>query len=443
MTTAELIDALKRKDDVTPLLVGVNKKILYQRQVLIALQCNYTPENLNAFEQHGFELKDVNPGSIWTPGVDAEFFKTYLHVVRDHMDQKRSESIANSFIATLCFEIFSEYTHSHNLFEQYLKLFEHVLDVFGDSYLYSLRSAHIYYDYGAHWGEQHWKFYNTYCTKSLEWDTHLCDAYERPLSDKKLQENLLNFVSQDPKLSSFWKTLENESLQRQKIFEEFLPQLEGGRAVGGRLPFLRPHFDEANLDVVDLKLLWDFDANTVVNKEIDHVLGFDLQQVYQYTGLRFYHFARLNSFVPKLVFPSFQHQQIANLNKIAQDLDPKIIFDLLQHHLTRRDFLESASVSDVRHLLKHVAWVHWRDEVGNTFAHLLLGFSQQKKHSWVRLIGAHYPQWMETKNTAGFTPRDVLAQDCGEGDLELYDKMLLRNSIKKMRRKKHSNKRKI
>lgn len=442
MTTEDLIAALKRKDDVTPLLVGVNKKVLYQRQVLNALQCNYTPENLNAFEQHGFELKTMTAGSIWAPGVDLEFFKKYLHVVRDHMDKKISDEIAHFFTATLCFEIFSQYTHTHNLFEQYLKLFEHTVDVFGETHLYSLRCTSVYYDYGEHWEDKHWRFYNTYCTKSLEWDTHLCEAYERPLNDRKLQENLLAFVSQDTKLSTLWNTLEIESLQRQKICEEFLPQLDGGRAVDGRLPFLRTHL-ESDPNIIPLKLLWDFDANTVVNMEIDKVLGFDLQQVYQYTGLRFHHFSRLNDFIPKLVFPSFQHQQIANLTNIAQSLEPKTIFDLLQNPLTRRNFLEEARVSDVRHLLKHIEWVDWRDEVGNTFAHLLLGFSQHKKQSWVRLIGAHYQQWMETQNIAGFTPRDVLAQNCGEGELELYDKTLLRNSIKGVRRKKQQKKRKI
>lgn len=442
MATDDLIAALKRKDDVGPLLLSLDKKILHQRQVLIALQCHYTLENLNAFEQNGFELKDVAPSSIWTAGVDPEFFKKYLLVVRDHMDTKRSDGIAHSFIATLCFQIFSEHTHTHNLFEQYLTLFEHALEVFGDTHLYSLRSTNIYYDYGEHWEDKHWNFYNTYCSKNSEWDTDLSAAYEYPLVDKKLQENLLDFVAHDKKLSALWDTLERESLERQKIFEEFLPQLDGGRAVGGGLPFLRTHLQENDPNVVDLKLLWDFDANTVVNSNIDRVLGFDLQQVYQYTGLRFHHFSRFNSFVPKLVFPSFQHKQLAALETFATTLDPGTLFNLLQHPLTRRNCLEGARVSDVRHLLKHAAWIDWRDEVGNTFGHLLLGFSHHKKQSWVRLMGAQYPQWMETKNIAGFTPRDVLMQDCGEGDLELYDKILLRKAIKRVRRNTRS-KRKI
>lgn len=447
MTTDDLIAALKRKDNVEPLLSLFDKKVLYQRQVLIALQCHYTPENLNAFEQHGFELKNMTPGSIWTPAVDPEFFKKYLYALRDHtvldpLGKKRSDGISHSFTATLCFNIFSLHTHTHNLFEQYLTLFEHVLEVFGDAYLYSLRSTPIYYDYGEHWTDKHWQFYNTYCTKSLEWDVYLGEAYEIPIANRQLQENLLNFVSQDPKLFNLWNTLESESRERQKIFDAFLPQLEGGRAIGARLPFLRSHFDEKDLDIVDMRLFWDFDANTVVDKDIDRVLGFDLQQVYQYTGLRFHHFSRLNAFIPKLVFPSFQHQQIANLNKMAQDLEPKTIFNLLQHPLTRRNFLEGASVTDVRHILKHNDWLNWRDDVGNTFAHLLLGFSQQKKQSWVRLIGAR-PKWMDARNFAGFTPRDVLAENCGEGDLELYDKTLLRNNIKRVRQNKHRTKRKI
>lgn len=447
MTTEDLIEALKRKDDVGPLLSSFDKKVLYQRQVLIALQCHYTPENLNAFEQHGFELKDMTPGSIWTPGVDPEFFKKYLYALRDHgtldpSGQNRSESVSHSFIATLCFNVFSLHAHTDNLFEQYVTLFEQVLEVFGDAYLYSLRPTSIYYDYGPHWTDKHWQFYNTYCTKSLEWDMYLSEVYERPIANRQLQRNLVNFVSQDPKLSTLWNTLERESLERQKIFDAFLPQLEGGRARGARMPFFAPHFDEKDLDIVDVRLLWDFDSNTVVNKEIDRVLGFDLSHVYQYTGLRFHHLSRLNAFIPKLVFPSFQHQQIANVNKTAPDLEPQILFTLLQHPLTRRNFLEGASVTDIRHVLKHTDWLEWRDDVGNSFAHLLLGFSSHKKQSWVRLIGAR-SAWMDVRNFAGFTPRDVLAENCGEGDLELYDKTLLRNTLKGTRKNKPSTKRKI
>lgn len=446
MTTDDLIDALKRTDDVGPLLASFDKKVLYQRQVLIALQCHYTPQNLNAFEQHGFVLKDMTPGSIWPPGVDPEFFKKYLYALRDHsvdpLDKNRAESISRSFIATLCFNVFSPHTHTHNLFEKYVALFEDVLDVFGDAYLYSLRPTPIYYDYGPHWTDKHWHFYNTYCTKSLEWDVYLTEVYERPIANRQLQDNLLKFVSQDSKLSTLWSTLERESLERQKIFDAFLPQLEGGRARGARMPFFASHFEEKDLDSVDVRLLWEFDNNTVVNKEIDRVLGFDLQQVYQYTGLRFHHLSRLNAFIPKLVFPSFQHQQIANVNKMAQDFEPATLFNLLQHPLTRRNFLEGASVTDIRHVLKHTKWLDWRDDVGNSFAHLLMGFSPHKKQSWVRLIGAR-PMWMEARNCAGFTPRDVLAENCGEGDLELYDKMLLRNALKGKRQKKVATKRKI
>lgn len=445
MTTADLIEALKRKDDVGPLLASFDKRVLHQRHVLIALQCNYTPENLNAFEQHGFELKEVTPGSIWIPGVDPEFFKHYLHAVRDHtvvnpMGQKRSDGIAHSFTAALCFQIFSQHAHTNNLFEQYFTLFKHVLDVFGDTYLYCLRSAYLYYDYGDHWDERHWEFHNTYCTKSLEWDTHLCDVYERPVANRQSQENLLTFVSLDPKLSTLWATLENESLQRQKIFDAFLPQLDGGRKAGQHLPFFVTHLGNPNPDLhVEhgfSQLTEDLQSNTVVNTQIDRVLGFDLQQVYQYAGLRFRHFARLNNFIPKLVFPSFQHKRLAGLDKFATTLEPSHLFDLLQHPLTRRNFLEGARVTDVRHLLKHKDWLNWRDDVGNTFAHLLLGFSQQKKQSWVRLIAQHH--WMDTRNSAGFTPRDVLAENCGEGDLELYDKLLLGRQVKRITKSKPS-----
>lgn len=441
MTTTDLIDALKRKEDVGPLLGSFDKRVLYQQQVLVALQCHYTETNLNAFEQHGFELHTVSPSVIWMPEVDPEFFKKYLLAVRnypidDSLGHTRSERIGHSFIVTLCFQIFTQRTHENNWLDQYLTLFEHTREVFGDAYLYSLCTSHIYYDYGEHWTDKHWTFYNTYCTKNLEWDTDLICTYERPLGDKNRQDNLLNFVAQDTKLSTLWNTLEQESLERQKIFEEFLPQLKGGRAAGKTLPFFCAHVQDSDeYDDLHPQLAEDLDTNTVVNMVVDRILGFDLPQVYQHVGLRFRYFDRLNNFIPKLVFPSFQHKRLAGLDKFATTLDPSVLFDLLQHPMTRRNCLEGATVSDVRHILKHPKWMDWRDDVGNTFAHLLLGFSQQKTKSWVRLIATR-AAWMHARNAAGFTPRDVLAENCGEGDLELYDQLLLRNNLKGVKRTK-------
>lgn len=449
MNANELIELLERKTDVSGVIENLPLRLLKQRGVLVALMSHFNEHNVKAFYRRGVALYAFNSNDMFFSTLSPEFldffFRTYPAPCAEMQHDKNKK--AQHFFECLTQKVVLEDTWKAGRFDHYVALVQAVARNASVN-----ASGRVAYFYGAHWTAQHWDFFHTYCANG-SWKETLREEHKRAHPDPALRQSLLRFIAAHPPWGAWWAELEETSARQQAECVAFAAEFAGGRETGAALPFLQKNLSSKDMcnatGEVHPELLWDLDGNCVVTKGVDQMLGFDVADIFLYGRLHFYYFSSLNKSLPVVGFPTYDHQQVAAFDKMVCQYTPKKVFELMQNPLTRRLLLRDCTLKDVQHILQAEEWTHWRDEVGNTIAHLMWGFCRSLPPlKLLNFWGKRHSGWLTVRNNAGFALRDLLGECDFEDEAEFHaelvalcDRFVLKAAVKP--RRKAKSKRKI